>query len=148
MKKGTKLNFAVFVLVALVSGLIFSVQTISAYQEIGEGQVAGVEDSQAQRRAELTFNYGENQKKLTAFFNKGANVLDIVKKAEQGGQISLSVADYDFGTLIEEIDGYKNGTDSRYWMYYVNGEMPMVGIDAYVLSAGDEVEFKFEKSQF
>jgi hypothetical protein len=38
------------------------------------------------------------------------------------------------------------GTEARYWMYYVNGEMPMESAALHVIVNGDIVEFKFETS--
>ncbi len=38
------------------------------------------------------------------------------------------------------------GTEARYWMYYVNGEMPMESAALKVIQDGDLVEFKFETS--
>jgi len=38
------------------------------------------------------------------------------------------------------------GTEARYWMYYVNGEMPMESAALKVIQDGDMVEFKFETS--
>ena len=42
----------------------------------------------------------------------------------------------------------ENGENGKYWLYYVNGEMPMVSADKKELRPGDKVEFKFEKSPF
>ena len=38
------------------------------------------------------------------------------------------------------------GTEARYWMYYVNGEMPMESAGTIEIFDGDIVEFKFEVS--
>jgi len=150
MKEKRKLYLSLFILVAVLSGIIFGAQAVSTYQsldELGaEGNVAGAENTMVQRRAFLTLDFGQEKKELISPFFKGQTVLDILKKAEKDKLLNLTTEESDFGVLIQEIDGYKNGEQNKYWMYYVNNEMPMVGVDAYQLSAGDEVKFKFEKS--
>lgn len=48
------------------------------------------------------------------------------------------------GTLVETIGEFRNGTDSKYWLYYVNGTSAPVGADAYVVQEGDSIEWKYE----
>jgi len=49
---------------------------------------------------------------------------------------------------VENIDGVKNGTDNKYWQYWVNGELPMVSADKKEVKKGDEVEWKFGPAEF
>jgi hypothetical protein len=46
------------------------------------------------------------------------------------------------GAMVTVINSIGGSTD-YYWMYYVNGEMPSVGADAYELVDGDSVEWKY-----
>ena len=46
--------------------------------------------------------------------------------------------------LIDSINGVANGEDGKYWQYYVNGDIPMVGADKYAVSNGDYIEWRFE----
>lgn len=48
-------------------------------------------------------------------------------------------------TTVDDVPGLE-GTEARYWMYYVNGEMPMESAALQVVQDGDVVEFKFETS--
>lgn len=80
------------------------------------------------------------QEKMTAF--------DLLSRGAENLSLTLETKTYDIGIFIEAIGGIKNGKDSKYWMYYVNGELPMVSADKEELKSGDAVEFKFEKSQF
>lgn len=41
-------------------------------------------------------------------------------------------------------EGTDEGTDGRYWLYYVNGKFADVGCSKYVLNDNDLVEWKFE----
>jgi len=58
----------------------------------------------------------------------------------------LKTKTYDFGIFIEAIGDKENGEDGKYWMYYVNEEMPMMAVDKKEIGPGDKIEFKFEKS--
>ena len=75
-------------------------------------------------------------------------VYDLLLAITAGNQIQLETKQYDFGILVEAIGDKTNGQGDKYWLYYVNGEMPMVSVDNYQLNPGDTVEFKFEESQF
>lgn len=50
-----------------------------------------------------------------------------------------------YGTMVTSINGLANGTNGKYWMYYVDGKQAAVGADAYVLRGGEQVTWKFEK---
>lgn len=52
------------------------------------------------------------------------------------------------GVLVKSIDGIENGTDNKYWQYWVNGELPMVAADKKEVKVGDKIEWKFESSPF
>ncbi len=46
--------------------------------------------------------------------------------------------------LIDTIHTTNNGDDGKYWQYWVNGELPMVGADHFTIKNGDVVEWRFE----
>lgn len=82
----------------------------------------------------------ELREKITAF--------DLLKMETEKAGINLRTKSYDMGIMIEAIGDKENGESGKYWLYYVNGEMPQVAADKKELKAGDKVEFKFEKSPF
>jgi len=47
-------------------------------------------------------------------------------------------------TLIESINGVVNGNNGKYWQYYVNGELPMIGADKCPITNGDSLRWSFE----
>ena len=47
-------------------------------------------------------------------------------------------------TLVNSINNAIGGTDGKYWQYYVNGELPSIGADKYLLTNGDRVKWSFE----
>ena len=63
-------------------------------------------------------------------------------------ELALKTKVYDIGIFIESIGDKENTQDEKYWLYYINDEMPMVSADKKEIKSGDTVEFKFEKSQF
>lgn len=85
---------------------------------------------------------------LGAEFQEGLTAFDLLKEKTEELNIVLKTKTYDIGIFIEAIGDKENGQDDKYWMYYVNNEMPMVAADKKEIKAGDKIEFKFEKSPF
>jgi len=54
----------------------------------------------------------------------------------------------DMGVFVESIDKVKNGTNNKYWQYWVNGELPMIAADKKEVGKGDRVEWKFAPIAF
>lgn len=97
----------------------------------------------------LIVNDGEETPKIyETKFNEGVTAFALLKNAVEKLNIALKTKNYDFGILVEAIGNKENGQGGKYWLYYVNGQMPMVSADKNVLKPGDKVEFKFEKSSF
>lgn len=69
----------------------------------------------------------------------GENVLDIVRRSKQ-----VAVKEYSYGMLVESIDGVKNGTASKYWLYSVNGKESTVAAAEYIVKPSDRIEWKFK----
>ncbi|MDI6917236.1 MAG: DUF4430 domain-containing protein [Thermoplasmatales archaeon] len=46
--------------------------------------------------------------------------------------------------FVDGIAGAEGGQDGKWWQYYVNGELPMVGCDKYIVQNNDYIEWKFE----
>lgn len=50
--------------------------------------------------------------------------------------------------FISSIEGHEQDEDAgRYWLYYINGEMPSVGAADYELEEGDQIEWRLEDSE-
>ncbi|MDP2656407.1 MAG: DUF4430 domain-containing protein [bacterium] len=82
-------------------------------------------------------------------FLENETILDVMKTLNiQDPQVQLSTKEYaGLGTLIDGINGVTNGTDGKYWQYKVNGVMPQIGADAYILNKGDQIEWFFAGSE-
>jgi hypothetical protein len=50
------------------------------------------------------------------------------------------------GAFVKQITDRKNGQDTLYWQYYVDGQQPMVAADKYELRGGETVLWTFSKS--
>lgn len=83
-----------------------------------------------------------------AEFEEGMTAFDLLKRKTEEMAISLKTKTYDIGIFIEAIGDKENGQDGKYWMYYVNDEMPMIGAGQQEIKPGDKVEFRFEESSF
>jgi hypothetical protein len=83
-------------------------------------------------------------------FKKDTNLLEALKELNQiHPSINLVFKDYGaMGVLVEQLGSRKNGTENKYWQYFVNDVQPMVGADKYVLQDRDRVEWRFVKSSF
>lgn len=87
--------------------------------------------------------------RVVSDFHEGITAFNLLKSKAEELNINLKTKSYEnLGVLVEAIGDTENGQDGKYWLYYVNGEMPQVAADKYLLKTGDKVEFKFEKSPF
>jgi len=97
----------------------------------------------------LVINGGEvNPQTFTAEFKDGMTAFDVLKNQAEKSSITLKTKNYDIGVFIEVIEDKENGTDGKYWQYYINDDLPMVAADKKIVRAGDKVEFRFEKPPF
>jgi hypothetical protein len=95
----------------------------------------------------IDFDLGE-KKYFELELENNSTAFSALQKVASAENIDLSVDNYEVGVFIKSIGGIDNGYNGKYWMYYVNGEMPSVAADKKNLVSGDKVEFKFEKSPF
>ncbi len=56
----------------------------------------------------------------------------------------LSTLYKDMGVFVESIDGLKNGTENKYWQYWVNDKLGEVASDKKKVKGSDKIEWKFE----
>lgn len=101
------------------------------------------------RKVFLTVGKGDgNPLTLVSDFKEGMTAFSLLKEKAEELNLTLETKTYDIGILIEAIGGIKNGQDGKYWLYYINGEMPPVAADKKLLKVGDKVEFKFQASPY
>lgn len=79
----------------------------------------------------------------------GTTVLGALERASAEASFTVETKSYEgLGVLVERIQDFKNGDENRYWQYYINGDMPLVGADALVLEGGEHVEWMFAESEY
>ena len=154
MLKNGKLKLSIFVLFAFILGMVFNAQANKANNEIDKlsfksvviekkGEVAGVFTTSS--LVNFVINNGQKTEELGFEVTEPMTVLSLLEKGMKENDLSYAVKKYDFGTLLEELNGFVNGTDGKFWTYSVNGKEATVGVDAYTVRGGETVEFKFAK---
>jgi hypothetical protein len=76
----------------------------------------------------------------------GETALSVLERSAQQNGFSVETtyyAQFD-STLVTSINHAAGGTDGKYWQYYVNGKLPEIGADKYVISNGDVLVWSFE----
>lgn len=78
---------------------------------------------------------------------KAKTVLEALEALGQLKSWQIKVKTYDFGSLVEEVNGKKNTTDKA-WIYFINDKSGEVAADKQELKAGDAVEWRYIKPEF
>jgi len=85
-------------------------------------------------------------------FTAGEKLIDTMEKLQAMSDQSFSMATKEYigmGKFVEEINGIKNNpAQSEYWGYYINGISAQIGASSYILKEGDNIEWKYAKSNF
>lgn len=156
MNKKNSIGF----LTALVVVFITAITAISLYgfqveRDINQisfvdysrsGRVAGV----AIEQATLIIDRGTGTSLVyKAEIYESSTVLDVLQQAADEYGMKLKTKTYEgMGVLVEGIGDLMGGQDNKYWLYYVNGEMPLNSVDQQKVIPGDNIEFRFEESVF
>ena len=137
--------------IIIISGwIIFSnqIDQLLPQKEI-EAPQKTIEQETIKKEVVLVIDDGQGiPKTFEAEFNEEMTAFDLLKIKAEESNLSLKTKTFDIGIMVEAIGDKENGQDDKYWLYYVNGEMPMVSCDKKEIKPGDRVEFKFEKSPF
>ncbi|KKS78228.1 MAG: hypothetical protein UV74_C0001G0075 [Candidatus Woesebacteria bacterium GW2011_GWB1_43_14] len=136
----------VYVLVAsIVASSVFFLTLNRATTEDGQVQVLG-EQKITLASVEISFGEGE----VVSFEDQGLagkNALEALELVTSKNNLELKVKNYDFGKMIEGLDGREN-SDEKSWIYFVNGAAGSVAADQYILESGDKLEWKYIKPEF
>jgi hypothetical protein len=149
MKKINSLNIFIgigLVIIVLISGWLFFSDKIEkpGFQE-------EIETYQENIKNNVVLVIDDSQDLFQLFevdFEEGMTAFDLLKNQTEELGLSLMTKTYDIGVFVEAIGEKENGQDGKYWLYYINGESPMIASDKIEIKPGDKVEFKFEESIF
>lgn len=144
MNKNNTLQIAVISILVILLGISFS-----AYLR-KESSPQNEQKSEAHQTVRLTLMIDDLyfDKQVTA--NNGDTVLEVLEMLDkESSELNLVTKEYPgLGVLVESINGKTNGTDGKYWQYFVDEVMPQIGADKLELKDGDSVDWRFEESKF
>ncbi len=82
---------------------------------------------------------------------ENATVYDFTLEAANQGGFSVNATHHEMGVFVDSIAGIEHGTyigigdeESRWWQYYVNGELGPVAADKLMVNNSDVIEWRFE----
>lgn len=85
-----------------------------------------------------------SSQKVTEAQVEATTAFDALEKLALANSWELQVKDYDFGKLVESINGVTSDK-AMAWIVYVNGEAVDKASDKFELNSGDKVEWRYEK---
>lgn len=124
-------NFIAIIILGAILVIGGSLLGNSISKKQAEKSVAGI-TNQLQPVVEKTISY-DGQDNKTA--------LELLKASH-----TVTTQDSSVGTFVTGIDGTQN-TDTKYWMFYVNGELSFTGTDTYQTKNGEKIEMRYESLQ-
>lgn len=140
---------AAFIVIAAASFLLgwsFGPQIALNIPRASDGESRGDLEESVPQEVSLMFDYGDGTVKTyeKVSFTEGQTLFDATKAAiEADGLPFRFQPPGPYGILIEQIGPMAGGTDGKYWLWYENNRMGQVASDAYILKAGDVIEWKF-----
>jgi hypothetical protein len=137
-KKLVSLSFIIIILIS--SGLFFFWENNKDifFQEESGKEKQGI--------ITLAIDKGEGEK---ANYNKEISGEITVFELLLENGIDIKYEEYDVGIFIVAIDGLENNLEERKnWVYYVNREQPGIGCDQKKVFPGDNIEWKYEETQW
>jgi len=81
--------------------------------------------------------------------SEDSTVFSLLEELSQRENFEVESTLYEgMGVFVESIDGVRNGTQDKYWQYWVNNELPQVASDKMQIKKNDVIEWRFEASTF
>ena len=158
LKSKLDLKLTGIILGILVVGAIYLIKEEYALTEKEINNLVRLETANSERMLEQV-----TQKRVSCVIDRGdgnvnlyqiipfesLTVFSLLEKLAQRENFKIEFTIYEgTGVLIENIDGIRNGTDNKYWQYWLNEELPMMAADKKEIKGGDKVEWKFAPSLF
>lgn len=105
----------------------------------------GEKASQLLEEVEVNVDFGDEEAAVELVQAKTA--YEALQAAAKNRGWLMEVKKYDFGSLVEAINGQEN-TEGKAWIYFINGQAATQAADKQELKAGDVVEWKYIKPEF
>ena len=142
-------NLKILILIAVIVITSVGIFGIKTQLEVEELASFSTPTLLPENKVSLIIDNGTaSPKDFTVEINQESTVFDLLKRITKESGIGLTTKSYSAGIFIEAIGDKKNGDEGKYWLYYVNGEMPSVAADKKQIKPGDKIEFKFQESSF
>lgn len=132
-------------LLLLILGLIVVVGLLVAAwavnQKANESTSLQSSSSSTTQSVQTAVQVGQNGELVSYQGVEGRTALDLLKSHAQVETETSSL-----GELVVSINGVKS-TDSKFWLYYVNGKQAEVGAGSYQTKSGETIEWRLEAAQ-
>lgn len=77
--------------------------------------------------------------------SQDSTVFSLLETLSQREKFEVGSTFYkEMGVFVETIDAVKNGTEGKYWQYFVNDKLGEVAADKKTIKEGDKIEWTFE----
>jgi len=153
LKSNLNLKLVGIILGILIIGTIYLVsqEYLSLQNEINSLSLikaTGIEKVREKTLYIIDFGNG-NVKSYQIIPSENLTVFSLLEELAKRENFKIEFTIYEgMGVLVENIDGARNGTDNKYWQYWLNGELPTIAADKKEIKEGDRVEWKFAPSLF
>lgn len=136
----------------LILGCIFFLAGLLLGQSINFGQSTPVPqvnesaDTSVEAVVSAMIDYGNGDLNSASGIplNEAQNPFEVLEWFEKNKQTSLDFQRVDgVGVFVKKIGEKENGSENKFWQYWVNNRYAMVASDSYALRHGDSVEWKF-----
>ncbi len=106
-------------------------------------ELVGQEASQLLEEVEVKIDFGGDEAAAVELV-AAKTAYEALQAAAKNRGWQIEVKQYDFGNLVEAINGREN-TPGKAWLYFINGQAATQAADKQELKAGDAVEWRYEK---
>lgn len=77
--------------------------------------------------------------------SQDSTVFSLLETLSQREEFEVNSTFYEgMGVFVETIDSVENGTEGKYWQYFINDELGEVAADKKTIKEGDKIEWIFE----
>lgn len=117
-------------------------KAIKKHEEVLNLIEGKTEPNQLLEEVEVRVDFGDEEEAVELVEAKTA--YEALQATAENRDWLIQVKNYDFGSLVEAINGQKNTSDKA-WIYFINGQAATQAADKQELKAGDVMEWKYEK---
>lgn len=156
-KKFLSITFLIFFSVCiLIAGVYFlstqssRLSTVEKAQDLlnqsqDQPQAITRQPEQEQQQASYIITNGQDIQNYEIVLATSTTVFSALQDLSQQEKFTVTYKVYpEMGVLVQGINGVVNGTDDKYWQYWVDGILGEVAANKKLLKAGDKVEWKFD----